>query len=96
MATAAHTAGATGFPAAQPTRHSLHVLMLGASGGSFDMMATSLFLGGQKLIGTSEAPRMALWRERPFAFMMRASESAMEFFKLPTNRVVELGSQLRT
>lgn len=95
MATAAHTAGATGFPAAQPTGHSLPVLMLGAS-GSFDMMATSLFLGGQKLIATSEAPRMPLWRERPFAFIMRASESAMEFFKLPTNRVVELGSQLRT
>ena len=38
---------------------------------------------------------MALWREKLFAWMMRSSESAMEFFKLPTNRVVELGSQLR-
>jgi len=27
--------------------------------------------------------------------MMKSSESAMEFFKLPTNRVIELGSQLR-
>jgi KUP system potassium uptake protein len=37
---------------------------------------------------------MALWRERLFAWMMKSSESAMEFLRLPTNRVVELGSQL--
>jgi len=37
---------------------------------------------------------MALWRERLFAWMSQSSESAMEFFKLPTNRVVELGSQV--
>ena len=41
-----------------------------------------------------ERPGMALWRERLFAWMMKSSESAMEFFKLPTNRVVELGSQV--
>jgi KUP system potassium uptake protein len=65
------------------------------STGGFDMMSTSFFLGRQKLIATKEQPGMALWREQLFAFMMRTSESAMEFFKLPTNRVVELGSQLR-
>jgi len=64
-------------------------------GGGFDMMSTSFFLGRQKLIATREEPGMALWREQLFAFMMRTSESAMEFFRLPTNRVVELGSQLR-
>jgi KUP system potassium uptake protein len=37
---------------------------------------------------------MALWREHLFSWMMRNAESAMEFFKLPTNRVVELGSQV--
>ena len=37
---------------------------------------------------------MALWRERLFAWMLKSSESAMEFFKLPPNRVVELGSQI--
>ncbi|MCW3847466.1 hypothetical protein OF829_09445 [Sphingomonas sp. LB-2] len=37
------------------------------------------------------------WRcgERLFAWMMKSSESAMKFFKLPTNRVIELGSRLR-
>ena len=37
---------------------------------------------------------MAVWRERLFARMLRNAESAMEFFKLPTNRVIELGSQV--
>ena len=64
-------------------------------GSGFNMMSTSFFLGRQKLIATKAVPGMALWREQLFAWMMRTSESAMEFFKLPTNRVVELGSQLR-
>lgn len=33
-------------------------------------------------------------REHIFALMMRNSESAMEFCKLPANRVVELGSRV--
>ena len=66
-----------------------------ACGEGFNMMSTSFFLGRQKLIATKEKPGMALWRERLFAWMMKSSESAMEFFKLPTNRVIELGSQLR-
>jgi KUP system potassium uptake protein len=65
------------------------------AGAPFDMMSTSFFLGRQKLIASRERPGMALWREGLFAWMMKSSESAMEFFKLPTNRVVELGSQLQ-
>ena len=64
-------------------------------GVPFSMMTASFFLGRQKLIASRDQPGMALWRERLFAWMMRSSESAMEFFKLPTNRVVELGSQLQ-
>jgi len=63
-------------------------------GEPFNMMSTSFFLGRQKLIASKKVPGMALWRERMFAWMLKSSESAMEFFKLPTNRVVELGSQL--
>jgi KUP system potassium uptake protein len=37
---------------------------------------------------------MAIWREKLFAWMVRNAESAMVFFRLPTNRVIELGSQL--
>jgi len=64
-------------------------------GEPFNMMSTSFFLGRQKLIPSRKVPGMALWRERLFALMLKSSESAMEFFRLPTNRVVELGSQLQ-
>ncbi|WP_408077110.1 potassium transporter Kup [Sphingomonas plantiphila] len=69
--------------------------LLGGCGAPFDMMRTSFFLGRQKLLPARERPGMALWREKLFAKLMQSSESAMEFFKLPTNRVVELGSQVR-
>ena len=64
-------------------------------GEPFNMMTTSFFLGRQKLIAAKKGREMALWREKLFAWMLKSSESAMEFFKLPTNRVVELGSQLQ-
>lgn len=57
-------------------------------------MTTSFFLGRQKIIASKETPGMAVWRERLFGWMSKSSESAMESFRLPTNRVVELGSQL--
>ena len=62
-------------------------------GGEFRMMDTSFFLARQTLLA-SDKPAMALWREHLFAWMLRNAESAMEFFRLPTNRVVELGSQV--
>jgi KUP system potassium uptake protein len=64
-------------------------------GEPFNMMSTSFFLGRQKLIASKRHAGMALWREKLFAWMLKNSESAMEFFRLPTNRVVELGSQLQ-
>lgn len=68
---------------------------LGCLDGTFDAMTTSYFLGRQKLIPSVDHPGMARWREALFAWMSKSSESAMESFKLPTNRVVELGSQLQ-
>jgi len=38
---------------------------------------------------------MGLWRERLFPWMLKSSESAIEFFGLPSTRVIELGSQVR-
>src|SRR4029453_8351502 len=61
--------------------------------GPCKMIDTSFFLARQTLLASSR-PGMAIWRERLFAWMLRNAESAMEFFKLPTNRVVELGSQV--
>lgn len=63
------------------------------AGGPFKPMDTSYFLARQTLIASSR-PGMAIWREKLFAWMVRNAESAMEFFKLPTNRVIEMGSQV--
>ncbi len=62
-------------------------------GAQFRMMDTSFFLARQTLL-PAEKPGMSLWREKLFAWMLRNAEGAMEFFRLPTNRVVELGSQV--
>jgi KUP system potassium uptake protein len=62
-------------------------------GPAFKMMDTSFFLARQTLLASAR-PGMWVWRERLFAWMLRNAESAMEFFKLPPNRVVELGSQV--
>jgi len=62
-------------------------------GGPFDMMQTSFFLSRQTLL-SSDKPGMMLWREKLFAWMMRNAAAPMDFFRLPTNRVVELGSQV--
>ena len=56
-------------------------------------MDTSYFLGRETLI-SSARPGMAVWREGLFAWMSRSATSAMVFFKLPVNRVVELGTQV--
>ncbi|WP_338445753.1 potassium transporter Kup [Pelagerythrobacter marensis] len=62
-------------------------------GGAFDMMNTSFFLSRQTLL-PSRNPSMMIWREKIFSWMLRNAATAMEFFRLPTNRVVELGSQV--
>ena len=62
-------------------------------GPEFRMMDTSFFLARQTLI-SAKAPGMQLWREKLFFWMLRNAESPMEFFRLPSNRVVELGSQV--
>ncbi|MXP24644.1 potassium transporter Kup [Altererythrobacter indicus] len=62
-------------------------------GEPFDMMNTSFFLSRQTLLA-AEKPGMMIWREKLFAWMMRNAATPMDFFRLPTNRVVELGSQI--
>jgi KUP system potassium uptake protein len=64
-----------------------------ACGPPLRMMETSFFLSRQTLLPAAR-PGMPLWREKIFAWMLRNAESAMEFFRLPSNRVVELGSQV--
>ena len=65
----------------------------GRKGFSFDMMETSFFVSRETLIATV-TPGMALWRERLFVSMSKNATKASEFFQIPTNRVVELGTQV--
>jgi KUP system potassium uptake protein len=51
------------------------------------------FLGRETLIVT-KAPGMAVWRERLFVLMARNAVRATTFFRLPPERVVELGVQV--
>jgi KUP system potassium uptake protein len=64
-----------------------------ARGLKFDTMSTSFFLSRETLIPSS-MPGMAKWRERLFSWMSRSATSAMDFFRIPPNRVVELGTQI--
>ncbi|MDP9360943.1 MAG: potassium transporter Kup [Acidobacteriota bacterium] len=57
-------------------------------------MDTTYFLGRETLIVTARKSGMATWREKLFTSMMRNAESAARFFRLPPNRVVELGAQI--
>lgn len=54
---------------------------------------TTFFLSRETVIPAKEGG-MALWREHLFAVMARNAQSATAFFRLPANRVVELGMQV--
>jgi KUP system potassium uptake protein len=62
-------------------------------GLQFNLMGTSFFLGRETLI-PSKKPGMAMWREALFAWMSRNARSATAYFRIPPNRVVELGAQV--
>lgn len=55
--------------------------------------AVSFFLGRETLIATKR-PGMAIWREKLFAWMTNNAKGAASFFRLPPNRVVEVGAQI--
>jgi KUP system potassium uptake protein len=63
----------------------------GEKGLAFDLDKTSFFLS-REVVVPKLAPPMALWRELFFIWMLRNAQSATEFFRIPTNRVVELGT----
>jgi len=65
----------------------------GAKGLGFDMMDTTFFLSRETIVAT-ERPGMALWRDKLFAFMARNALPATAFFRIPSNRLIELGTQV--
>ena len=64
-----------------------------AKGVEIDIYSTSFFLGRETLFATGPAP-MAQWRKKMFIFMSRNAWNATSYFKLPPDRVVELGNQV--
>jgi KUP system potassium uptake protein len=66
---------------------------LRAQGLELDPERTLFFLGRETLIA-SKRPGMAIWREKLFAAMSRNSLRPTDFFRIPANRVVELGVQV--
>ena len=62
-------------------------------GLQFDIMATSFFLSRRAL---RRAPRsgMPRWQDRLFIALARSANDATDYFQIPTDRVVEVGTQV--
>jgi len=70
------------------------VLRIAARDGlDFPPMETTFFLSRETLLATDK-PGMAVWREKLFAFMSRNAQGATAFFRIPPNRVIEIGLQI--
>ncbi len=61
---------------------------------NLEPMATSFFLSRQTVMIQSRKPWYMGWRRRLFAFMARNASRSTRFFKIPPNRVVEMGMQM--
>ncbi len=61
-------------------------------GLAFESMETSFFLSRQTIVCSGDRPGMAAWRDHLFAWMSRNATRATDFFNIPINRVVELGT----
>jgi KUP system potassium uptake protein len=59
----------------------------------FDMMSTSFFIS-RALIVTSPKPGMMKWRESLFLALSKNAMNAADFFKIPANRVIEMGTRI--
>jgi KUP system potassium uptake protein len=71
-------------------------LMLCADHGLvLDAMDTSFFIGKETLLAQDKSSEMASWRKKTFIAMFRTAETITNQFKLPPNRVIELGTQVK-
>ena len=72
-----------------------HALAMCAPAGfRYEPMETSFFLGRETIVQRTRMPGMPRWRQSLFTLMFRNAGAATEFFKIPPNRVVELGTQV--
>jgi len=69
--------------------------MCGPQGLQVDPMQVTYFLSREQVVpGLTDDKGMARWRDRLFAAMARNTGSIADFFNIPTNRVVELGTRV--
>jgi KUP system potassium uptake protein len=66
---------------------------LADKGVPFDPMRTSYFIGRNSFVG-SDRPLLPRWQQKLFLGLARFAANAGDFFGLPANRVVELGSRI--
>jgi KUP system potassium uptake protein len=59
----------------------------------FEMMETSFFIARQTVI-SAPGGGMAPWREHLFVAMSRNARTAADYYQIPSNRVIELGTQV--
>ena len=73
---------------------SIDVVLRAAAGQGLvvDMNATTFFLGRETLLVTGSSGMMR-WRKTMFSVLSRNAPSAVQYFGLPPNRVIELGAQ---
>jgi KUP system potassium uptake protein len=69
------------------------LLPLADRGVPVDPMRTSYFVGRNSFVA-AERPLLPRWQEKLFLILARFASNAGDFFQLPANRVVELGSRI--
>ncbi len=62
-------------------------------GLEFEMMETSFFIARQTVVA-NPVRGMALWREHIFVAMSRHARGAADYYQIPSNRVIELGTKV--
>ena len=67
--------------------------LCGSQALPFDMMTTSFFIS-RALLVPSPNPGMMQWRERLFLALSKNAMNAADFFKIPANRVIEMGTRI--
>ena len=76
-----------------PDMNNVLALMEKEQGLKLELNDTSFFLARDTIV-PSKLPGMAIWRERLFGWMMQNAAKPSDFFKIPANRVVELGTKI--
>ncbi len=82
---------AFGFMESQNVSQALATLR--KTGLKFDIMSTSFYLGRRKLVPDAKSG-MPYWQDRLYIALANAAANPSDYFRLPANRVVELGSHV--